>query len=71
MEQRTFVSSLALCPVCAVLAPLTASRTETRLPWSDGELVADDIAPSGTPRATRPPSPRPTSPPRTSPVATA
>ncbi|MEU6083423.1 VCBS repeat-containing protein [Streptomyces sp. NPDC047108] len=28
------------------------SRTDTDLPWSDGELIADDIDPSGKPRAT-------------------
>jgi len=28
------------------------ARTDTNLPWADGELVADAIDPSGTPRAT-------------------
>ncbi|MFG2196724.1 FG-GAP repeat domain-containing protein [Streptomyces sp. NPDC048639] len=28
------------------------TRTDTGLPWSDGELVADDIDPSGSPRVT-------------------
>jgi hypothetical protein len=28
------------------------ARTDTSLPWSDGDLTADAIAPSGTPRAT-------------------
>ena len=28
------------------------ARTDTSLPWADGELVADAIDPSGTPRAT-------------------
>ncbi|MGW3307337.1 hypothetical protein ACWDG9_12225 [Streptomyces sp. NPDC001073] len=30
----------------------TPARTDTSLPWSDGDLTADAIAPSGTPRAT-------------------
>ncbi|MCW8098086.1 FG-GAP repeat domain-containing protein [Streptomyces tauricus] len=28
------------------------ARTDTGLPWTEGDLVADDIAPSGEPRAT-------------------
>ncbi|MFE2884375.1 FG-GAP repeat domain-containing protein [Streptomyces sp. NPDC059272] len=30
----------------------TPARTDTSLPWSDGDLTADAVAPSGTPRAT-------------------
>ncbi|MER7639853.1 hypothetical protein [Streptomyces sp. NPDC126522] len=30
----------------------TPARTDTSLPWSDGDLTADAIDPSGTPRAT-------------------
>ncbi|MFJ9242099.1 FG-GAP repeat domain-containing protein [Streptomyces sp. NPDC101776] len=30
----------------------TPARTDTSLPWADGELIADTIDPSGTPRAT-------------------
>ncbi|MFS8198012.1 hypothetical protein ACLVWQ_04930 [Streptomyces sp. CWNU-52B] len=30
----------------------TPARTDTGLPWKEGDLVADDIAPSGEPRAT-------------------
>ncbi|QKV96053.1 hypothetical protein HUT19_33570 [Streptomyces sp. NA02950] len=42
--------------VVVLYGPVTrsgaAARTDTRLPWSDGRLIADDIAPSGTARPT-------------------
>lgn len=30
------------------------ARTDTSIPWADGDLTADAVAPSGTPRATSP-----------------